>query len=99
MADNIKYIRWAAKALRVIMVLNILTGFGGMFITVGVTAASGLSMGRAAIPVGSITIVFQFITVLINAFLIYTAARGLELLADIAYHLLITWHQQVSNSS
>lgn len=94
MTENIKYIRWAARMLRIIMMVNILIGFGSIFLSVFGTAIGAVSAGAAIVPVGLVAIIIQFIGILVNAFFIYTASRGLELMADIAFHLLQQWHKQ-----
>jgi uncharacterized membrane protein len=99
MANNIKYIRWAAGALKIIMVINIiigLIGFVGSLAAPVLAAASGSAAGTV---VGFSLNIGMLVTIAINAFMTYTAARGLDLLADVAYHLLMTWHKQAGNNS
>ncbi len=94
MADNIKYIRWAAGVLKIIMVINIILGLLGFLggLLIPITAAS---QGNSGVAGASIFLnLGALITIAVNAFITYTAARALELLADIAYHLLVTWHKQ-----
>ncbi len=91
MADNIKYIRWAAKVLKIVIVINFVIGFARMSMTAGLVA---FTVNKGTVPAGIITISIDFIGIIIYAFILYTAARGLELLADVGYHLLITWHKQ-----
>lgn len=81
MADNIKYIRWAAGLLKIITVFNVIVNMGIFIVSI---------FG------GSINFLAP-INIIINAFFTYTAARGLELLADIAYHLLIAWQQKATS--
>ena len=93
MANNIRYARWAAGVLKIIMVLNVIIGL--------VVFAASLLFPAAAIaqrnmPGTALGITINFgalITIAIQAFMTYTAARALELLADVAYHLLMTWHR------
>lgn len=95
MADNIKYIRWAAKVLKVVMVINILIGFGTMYLTTIAAMIAGTRGGTitTGIVAGGFTILIDFVGIIVNAFILYTAARGLELLSDMAYTLLRTWQQ------
>ena len=93
MAENIKYIRWAAKILRGIMTFNIMFGItsfvSGLFIPVA-TASRGYALGTSA----ALLVNFEaLVSIFILAFITYTASRALELLADIGYHLLMTWHR------
>ncbi len=96
MADNIKYIQWAAKVLRIIMVINILIGFGTMVASV---VGGVIVLGAGGFVAGLVTILIQFVGILINAFFIYTAARGLELVADMAYQQLVAWHRSQGQTS
>lgn len=99
MADNVKYIRWAAKIIKIIMVINLIlefvvfsAAFLGALLVSGQTISGGSSLGFTISITG-------FVGIFIKAFLTYTAARALELLADIAYHLLVTWHKQSTLNS
>lgn len=96
MADNIKYIRWAAGVMKIVMVINIILGLIGFVGSLLVPVGAALN-GNATGMVAGFTINFGvLISIVVNAFLTYTAARALELLADIAYHLLRVWHQQIT---
>lgn len=92
MAENIKYIRWAAGVLKIVMIIRVVLGII-TFLSTFLIPIAAASQGNNLAAGVSVAINFgALITIVIDAFIIYTAARALELLADIAYHLLATWH-------
>lgn len=93
MADNVKYIRWAAKVLKVIMVINLILEVV-LFLATLLGSALATSQSTVGASVGFTLSITGIISVIIKAFITYTAARGLELLADVAYYLLVTWQRQ-----
>ena len=93
MDNNIRYIRWAATTLKVVIVINLILGLLAFIATFVFPVAAAVNGNVPATGFGLVINFGALVILIINAFITYTAARGLELLADIAHHLLMTWQQ------
>jgi len=88
MVKNIKYLRWATKVLKIIVVLNILTALWGLYLNLA--GAEVILVGTESInnKPGLLTTGSYAYTAFVGIFIMYTAARGLELFADVAEKIL-----------
>ena len=86
-AKNVKYIHWAARLLKILVVINILIAVLGLCALVGgatiIPSDTNIPQTASVLSVGS----FIF-SVFIGNFIMYTAARGLELFADVAEKIM-----------
>jgi len=90
---NIKYLRWASKVLKIILVINTLNGLLGvcLLFSGSVTIISQTNVAQTPDLLSTSSVIFN---VLAGVFLIYTAARALELFADVAERIMNTSEQQ-----
>ena len=88
MVKNIKYLRWATKVLKIIVVLNILSALWGLYLNLA--GAEVVLVGTESInnKSGLLTTGSYAYTAFVGIFMMYTAARGLELFADVTEKIL-----------
>jgi hypothetical protein len=88
-AKNAKYILWAAKIIKIAVFINILIAVVGLCALIGgatiIPGDTNIPQKASVLSVGS----FIF-SVFIGNFIMYTAARGLELFADLAERIMTT---------
>lgn len=91
---NIKYLRWASKVLKIILVINTLNGLLGvcLLFSGGATIVSQTNVAQTPDLISTANVIFN---VLAGVFVVYTAARALELFADVAEKILMPSEQQL----
>ncbi len=85
---NIRYMRFAAKVLKVIVVFNILTGLWGLYLNLAGAQMVSIDSININNEPGLLTTGSFIITTFIGIFILYTAARGLELFADVSEKII-----------
>ena len=97
MAKNIKYIRWATKVLKIIVVINILNSLFGLCLLL--SGATIIPADTNVAQTSNVLSVASYIfSVFTATFIMYTAARGLKLFADVAEKILTPSEQPASLS-
>lgn len=89
-AKNVKYIRWAAKVFKIIAVVNLLNGLLGLCTNLSgaqVITIDAISVHNEPGLLTTGSFIFNAFAVI---FVTYTAARGLELFADVAERIMST---------
>ncbi len=94
MLKNIKYIRFASKFVKIIVVYHILNGLLGLALNLSGTQMVVIDNLTINNQPGLLTTGSLVINSLITIFVFYTVARALELFADIAEKVLETSKQQ-----
>jgi hypothetical protein len=94
---NIKYIRWAAKVFKVIATVNLLNGLLGLCTNLSgaqVITIDAISVHNEPGLLTTGSFIFNAFAVI---FVTYTAARGLELFADVAEKILMPSEHQIED--
>lgn len=90
MLKNIKYIRFASKIAKIIVIYHILNSLWGLALNLVGTQMIVIDNITINNKPGILTTGSLIIFSLITIFVFYTAARGLELFADVAEKILTT---------
>jgi len=88
-AKNFKYIRLATKVLKIIVIINILIGILSICLSFSsnVVVVNGNSIENTPGFLTTGTFIFN---TFVGIFVMFTAARGLELFADVAEKILMS---------